>query len=341
MTKKVVILQGQIPLYRIPFFNRLGSQRDTALTVIYSGGVIGNVALNFGAVHVRFFKLAGLKFQLLPIDRIWRAHVVILPLDVSWLSTILVCMVRRKKSFLLWGHGFGKRRLANRVRSWMVRKSAGVILYGDTHRPEFASLTSHIFIAPNTVDVTNSGFDANSSRYTFLYVGRPQARKKIEELVEAFLRILDKIPSSISIEIVGSQNPLVAEIVKERKIEDRVRFLGEVTDDSVLKQVFHRALAYVSPGHVGLGVLHSFAYGVPVVTRREADHAPEFHNLANEKNALLYDGSISGLAAILLRLALNENLSRTLGFQGYCLYRDKRSMDIMVRGFVDAIESCK
>ena len=156
-------------------------------------------------------------------------------------------------------------------------------------------------------------------------------------MIIGFASIVDRIPSSITVEIVGSKNPRLVYIARKYGIEKRINFAGESHDDAFIQAFFNRALAYVSPGHVGLGALHSFAYGVPVVTRRKAAHAPEFHNLIDGENALLYDGSIMGLSEILLRLVLDQNLSKLLGYQGYRLYHNKRSIDCMVNGFMDAI----
>lgn len=339
LTKNVVILQGEIPSYRVPFFNSLGSQEGIVLTVVHSGKRSERISSHFNEIHVPKIGLAGIKFQLFSFRQLLTFDVIIIPLDVSWVSSVLLCFLCKPKSYLLWGHGLGRSPMANRIRAWLIRKSAGVILYGDETRRDFSNLTDKIFIAPNTIEVTHPSFNDANERHVFLYVGRPQARKKVHELFEAFADIEDKLDSSIVIEIVGEEDDELKVAVKRNKLEHRVRFLGEIREDAELRPIFHRALAYVSPGHVGLGVLHSFAFGVPVVTRRESDHAPEFHNLVHEKNAILYDGSISGLSSVLLRFANDQELSKKLGYQGYCLYSNNRSMKGMVSGFLKAINS--
>ena len=88
---------------------------------------------------------------------------------------------------------------------------------------------------------------------------------------------------------------------------------------------------------MGLGVLHSLAYGIPVVTKKGNHHAPEFDNL-DDSNSILYERD-EELADILLKLIKNEKLSYKLGFNGYNLYSKERTINKMINGFIEAIEN--
>ncbi len=115
-------------------------------------------------------------------------------------------------------------------------------------------------------------------------------------------------------------------------------FHGETNDPDLLRECYSRALAYVSPGHVGLGVLHSFAYGVPVVTSARANHGPEAANLRPGENCLLFDKS-TDLATRLIQLINDRAFAARLGANAYRLYSVERSMNTMVRAFKSAIEA--
>ena len=125
-------------------------------------------------------------------------------------------------------------------------------------------------------------------------------------------------------------------MANELGVSDRVRFQGEVTDPEVLRDFFSRAIAYVSPGAVGLAVLHAFAYGVPVITGRENYHGPEADNL-NSENSIIYS-SDSDLPTILSQLALEPSLPARLGRNAFELYNKQMTIDAMVAGFRGAIE---
>jgi len=218
----------------------------------------------------------------------------------------------------------------------------GVILYSDSEIPMMTLRgvnPSKLFVAPNTIHVSNYSDGSSAYKDSFLFTGRAQKRKKIDTFIRAFSDVIDRIPSNTKINIVGSgeENHKLANLAKQFGISDRVIFHGEIVDDEKLKPFFHSAYAYVSPGPVGLGVLHSFAYGVPVVTDRSGRHGPEFDNLINNENSLLYN-TYDEFKNILISLSNDHALSVRLGRNAYELYAHERTIEKMVEGFRQAIE---
>jgi len=174
---------------------------------------------------------------------------------------------------------------------------------------------------------------------SLLFVGRLQERKRIDLFIKAFAQLQGLISDDIILEIVGSgeiENDLRA-IVENLGISGRVNFHGRVDDPEVLAKIFSRAYAYVSPGPVGLGVLHSLAYGVPVITLREGRHGPEFHNLMHENNALICENDV-GLEEAILRICTDAALAKRLGNKAYQHYVRERPLSRMLDGFRKAIE---
>jgi glycosyltransferase involved in cell wall biosynthesis len=195
-----------------------------------------------------------------------------------------------------------------------------------------------IFVANNTIEVLNASFNQNVEKCSFLFVGRAQKRKQVDDLIHSFSNIQHRIPSNINLEIVGEgqENIYLKELVKELKIDHRITFHGKITDDSKLKILFQKSFAYVSPGPVGLGVLHSFAYGVPVVTMRNKKHGPEGDLLVDGINSILYDESVQ-LDNILVNLVNNLSCS-SCGLNAYNLYASQLTMSKMVKGFREVID---
>ena len=110
---------------------------------------------------------------------------------------------------------------------------------------------------------------------------------------------------------------------------------GIITDAELLKKYFSKSFAYVSPNHVGLGVVHSFAYGVPVVTKRNSNHAQEFYYLKHQNNALLYEGDLS---ESMLKLIMERNLAQQLGVNAHTFYLKNLGIDQMSKAFSKSIE---
>ena len=113
-------------------------------------------------------------------------------------------------------------------------------------------------------------------------------------------------------------------------------FHGDVRDDEALAALFAKAYACAVPGYVGLIVLHSFAYGVPVVTPRTEPHRPEFQNLEDGRNGLICGRH--DFAEALVQACTQPERTAALGRNAYAFYSNKRTLDMMLYGFRKAIE---
>jgi glycosyltransferase involved in cell wall biosynthesis len=234
--------------------------------------------------------------------------------------------------------------LGRTIIQWMIGRVEAAIFYGENARQYYLDqgLSSEkLFVAPNTQEVENMGFNPDVQRSSFLFVGRLQSRKRVKDLLHAFAAVEGTVPPSIEVEIVGDgpQRAMLQQLCHDLGIIERVTFHGALFDDEELKPIFQRSFAYVSPGHVGLGVLHSFAYGTPVVTRRSHAHAPEYHNIEDGRTGFLYDGSVDSLANVLQTLVEQPDLSEEAGRRGFEHYRDNRQVGDMIEGFTSAINS--
>lgn len=344
MPKRVLILQRNIPHYRVPVFDLLG--RDYRVTTVYSGVCTAGPNVRFQPQRVSVREVAGLHYQS-GIQALARDNDVIIAMfDVRWLSSLQLVTTGVRNRLLWWGHGFGQSRLARWPRARIVSASAGLILYDDAHRAAYEELgvpAEKLFIAPNTMHVPEPTLNRDpAARRSFVFVSRIRGtRKRVDLLIDGFARVADRMPEGVGIEIVGDGDglPALKEAARVSGIEDRVTFHGEVRDDRELSAIFGRALAYVSPGHVGLGVLHAFAHGVPVVTKRGPGHAPEVSNLHDGENSLLVDETSEAFGEALLDLGTHPDKAQRLGEAAYVHYTEHRTLDHMVAGFRAAIES--
>jgi glycosyltransferase involved in cell wall biosynthesis len=342
--KRILILQNIIPPYRKPVYNGLSEYYD--VTVIHSGKQSVQINDNFKEIIVSSKKIGPFIFQydILSTVRHGDYDVVIAMFDLHWINNLLSIFFAGKRTrFLLWGHRYGNNRFINKIKDFFMLVSDGIILYSDSEISKMISShipLSKIFIASNTVYIPNHYDGSRSVKDSFLFSGRAQKRKKVDIFLKAFAEILDQIPEHITVNIIGSGNELdnLKILIAQLHLTDRVIFHGEILDDEQLKPFFLRAYAYVSPGPVGLAVLHSFAYGVPVVTNCNERHGPEFINLVNGENALLYN-SYNELKDILINLVKNKSQSEMLGERAYRLYSQERTIDKMIYGFRLAMES--
>lgn len=343
----MLCIQPSIPAYRVPLFSALSSVVDGRLVVVHFGVDASPLGVPYRAIKMERdiwvfpSRLATLRSLIAESDA------VIAVFDLHYWDVILAtltCRCRARRLF--WGHGLGRRKLGRMVRTLIARASDGIIVYGDKGRRELlnAGLSSQrVILARNTMWVERSRNTSADEKRHFLFVGRLQRRKRLDMLIHAYhLYRRQAALNALDLVIVGdgSQRASLEEQVQRLGLAARVHFAGAITDECVLENIFAGALAYISPGDVGLGVLHAFAYGVPVVTCNVGRHGPEIENLSDEKNGLLVDLCADAIATSLSRLATGRAWAAALGDAAYRHYQDAASPERMLAGFTSALGIC-
>jgi len=344
---EVLIIQLYIPHYRIKLFNELGKLSYINLTVAHSGIATRSSESYYNEIILKNYKIGPFLYQK-NILKIARKHdIVISGNDVRFLHNYLFLILFNKNfKFAFWGHEFGRSTLSlliRPIRILMAKLVDGFIVYNKEAMENLINWgipAKSIFIAHNTLYIEQPSINNSAPKDAFIYVGRLQKRKNIEEALFAFKSILNKLPGNICFRIIGQGQAeyKLKKLVKKINIEDRVIFLGAIYNEITLRSYFHKALAFISPGHVGLGVIHSFAYGVPVITKNHSHHAPEFFNITNEGNGILYKGSKFDLACHMKRIALNPELQARMSKKAFDHYKNYCSISNMINGFRSAID---
>ena len=114
-----------------------------------------------------------------------------------------------------------------------------------------------------------------------LYIGRIQARKKIELLVEAVSRLKKKGVGS-NLVIIGKENEgnNIPEEIDKLNLNDNVWLYGPCYDERIIGELVYNAHVCVVPGDIGLTAMHSLVYGTPVITHDNfINHGPEFESI--------------------------------------------------------------
>lgn len=306
-----------------------------------------DVVFPFKTAYTREKEIYGFHFQPTLSTALSEVDVILMMFNLRYISMVNLIFntsLRKHAKILLWGHGFGKNEILNPIRSWLIKKSEGLLLYYKDQKQAFMNAGINeqlLFYANNTIDVSNFSYNGITQRNSLLFVGRLQERKKVEMIIRSMKDLTEYFPSLL-LEIVGDGDyrEELEKNVAEAGLAERVVFHGKIVEEGALKEIFDRALAYVSPGAVGLGVLHAFAYGCPVVTsRNDPEHGPEFINLEHGENALLTDGSQAGLNNVLSRVAANDPEMEELRKASAKFYEENCLMSTMVEKVVSALRT--
>ena len=339
----VNLFTSRVMHYRRPFFDALVSDEGWNLNVIHSGAPTPNEERLWHEELVPTSRLGSLRMQWGLGSRLPRADVNVVMFDLHWPMGIVHGLSETPRVPLVWwGHGLGRSAIGRTLRRWLTTRCDAVVVYGHRGREELVSNgipAEQIYVAPNTMWVEGTTDTSNCPKDCFLYVGRLQRRKGLDHLIRAFTEVHAETELALAIAGAGPIQEELEALARELGVQERVEFFGAVFDPVQLRDLFGRAIAYVSPGHVGLGVLHAFAFGVPVVTKATVRHAPEVEWVREEETGLFTDGSSSHLARTMLRLDRDRSLARRIGARCFDVYRGEASPQRMLEGFANAVDA--
>ena len=345
---KVVILMD-MPLYpyRIYCYNEL-AKRGYDLSVVSVGNkdLIYQIPLHFEHIRCEFKRYGGFvwlrNFSLKDLDKY--SLIVVTP-NMRVLNYVPLLGSLFKKKTLAWGHLTGRtanNKIAEKIRYATFKKFPALIFYESGTKDEYIAHgfdPKKLFVANNTQYVDSATVHLNEERSYFLYVGRIQERKGLDIALRAFTR-LKKHNEDNKLEFVivggGDTNSLLS-IAKDEGIIESVRFVGPVHDQAKLGEWFSHAIAYVSPGHVGLGVLHSFACGVPVITCTGRLHSVEISNCKPE-NSLVVPYTVEDVEKAMSMLYADKELQKQMSQAALKYYNDYCTIDKMVDGIDNALK---
>lgn len=149
------------------------------------------------------------------------------------------------------------------------------------------------------------------SRYTFLYVGRLAAEKRVAQVVDAFRMASAMLPQGVIHLVVAGTGPREAEL--RAAAPTGVTFLGLLDRRSRLPDLYANcdAFAFASVTEtLGLVVLEAMASGLPVLAVPAGgvrDHLRDGRN-----GIACREGDVPGMALAMVRIATEWGLSRRL-----------------------------
>ena len=346
--QRILILMD-MPLfpYRIYAYNEL-AERGYDLTVVSASNTETRYEIPLKFKHIRigikkfggFEWLTGFKHSMCDDYD----YVIVTP-NLRVLNFMPLYGKKYREKMLAWGHLKGCTS-ANPVAAWvrrpLLRKMNALIFYEAGTRDEFINAgfsKEKLFVANNTQYVEPDTVIRGLQKEYFLYVGRIQERKGVDLALRAFAKLKqDSHDEKLKFVIVGGgDNESLVRAAQEEGISNDVEFTGAIHDQKKLGEAFSKAYAYVSPGHVGLGVLHSLACGVPVITCSGRLHSVEITNCKPD-NSLVVPYTVEDVAEAMKKLYSDKELHNKLSEAAYKYYQEKCTIDKMVDGIDDALK---
>lgn len=267
-----------------------------------------------------------------------RVCILVLNHSRPYFFPFLLYLRLRGAKVITWTHGTNLQRVS-RLSAFVHHAEHelcnGIVLYAE-HMREYLLERHHkkAFVANNTLNLTEyrpreldralvlakHGIPTSKN---VIFVGRVQARKRIQDLLSAFGRLA---LGDCGLIIVGpDQEGILKETVKK---QPRVFALGPLYGTEIL-DLLTCADVYCIPGAIGLSIVDAMFCGLPVVTEQVV-HGPEIMYLHEGENGFLVPkGDIAALADRLSLLLTNEQLRRR--------FSERAREEIATRGHINEL----
>ncbi len=231
------------------------------------------------------------------------------------------------------GRNLGYRRFIGQFDALITYSRRGAEAYQANGFPE-----NRIFIAPNAATHRPTRPPAArpaqfEGRPVVLFVGRLQARKRID----ALLRACAALPAALQprVQIVGDGPARAAFEQVAQAVYPGTEFLG-ARYGADLDPLYANADLFVLPGTGGLAVQQAMAYGLPVLVA-EADGTQE--DLVRPENGwLVPPGSLPALTEALHEALQNPARLRQMGAASYQIVDREINLENMVAVFLRALQ---
>lgn len=190
---------------------------------------------------------------------------------------------------------------------------------------------------PHFVPIPHAPTSENNEpprRPYFLYVGRLEKLKGVQDLIEVF-----RDYKSADLLIAGS-GTFADELKRLAKGMPQIVFLGTIHPDR-LEQLYHSALAVLVPSlcyeTFGLTAVEALAQGTPVIVRRIG----ALTEIVDQSGGGLTFSTLQELRVSLDRLLADSSLRQRLGDCGRQAVRNNWSPEIHLKQYLDCIEDAK
>jgi len=343
--KKILIVQRRLTHYRVPLFTKLRESFDQDINIDFLYGTPSNSEISkndsgelYNSISVRnkYFKIFGVELCWIPFSfNLIKYELIIIPNEVRIISNfflILFCKLLSIK-IAFWGHGdnyqsksrnkilkFFRSIYSNSVDAWFVYTVSGrenLIKYG------FKSHKIHVL--NNSIEVEyfdfnefhcnvkyfkdNRSFIRDDSNIYGLFLGSLYKEKRLDFVLEASIKIKKELPGfQLLIAGDGPERPWLLKAIKNLPW---VHYFGMLKNEEKA-YILSSSKFLINPGLVGLIVLDSFSYGVPIFTTNIDYHSPEFDYISSGINGVVTFNNVDDFANCILKYCADSKSQASL-----------------------------
>ena len=357
---RVAILQRVLPSYRVPLFDALADDLDGNVSVFAGDArreemITGNIrpqqaqfrkGKNLHIFRGRFYICW--QYGLLKWLRDWDPQALIMEANPRYLHSLAAIrwMHRHGRPVIGWGLGSPPAEgifsaLRTRLRRNFIRKFDAMITYSSQGAEEYKALgvsMDRIFVAPNAArpkprhSIPERQEQFRAGQPAVVFVGRLQARKRIDVLIRACARLEGNLRPLLWIIGDGPQCSQLKTLAEA--VYPLTEFHGAQHGQD-LEKWLRLADLFVLPGTGGLAVQEAMAFGLPVIVG-ESDGTQS--DLVCEDNGwLLADDRVETLSEAIQTALSDVRTLRKKGRTSFRIVSEEINLENMVSVFIKAI----
>lgn len=187
-----------------------------------------------------------------------------------------------------------------------------------------------------------SGGESGCDAYVLSVARFDDPRKNAEMLIRAYGKLVRRESSSVpELWLAGVSGPRgsVWQVARELAVADRIRYLGEVSDDKLASLYRNAAFFVLASDEEGFGLvlIEAMASGIPVVST--ACGGPEDVITDGREGYLVPTGDAGGLAEAMSRLVGDSALREKMGQRGRQTAVKRYSLSVAGDRFLDTYDS--
>jgi glycosyltransferase involved in cell wall biosynthesis len=355
---RLALQQRVLPVYRVPFFDMLATTCKGGLSILAGQplpveGIIRadnlNVARFVETQNIHFGKPSSSayfcwQYGLIPWLENWNPDTLIVEANPRYLSTRLAVRWMHQHDRLVLGWGLGVPRNGNLIerlcRNAFLRNLDGVIAYSQRGFNEYHALgLGSIFVAFNAAtpkpeaELVSPPLE-HESIATVLFVGRLQARKRVDILIHACQELPPHLQPRL---VIVGDGPARIELERLANEEYPQTVFAGAQYDLALESFFKNADLFALPGTGGLAVQQAMAYGLPIIVAR-GDGTQD--DLVRPQNGWQVPPGDQYAFTNTLREALSDlPRLRRMGAESYRIVAEEINLETMVEAFIHALNS--
>jgi len=354
------IQQRVLPVYRIPFFDKLAEQYLGKVSVFYGlprshemleTNAVPQIALHTRGRNLHFFSgqfYLCWQFGFIQWLQSWQPDVLIMEANPRYPNSrrAIRWIKNHHRKVIGWGLGspttkgfFGKLRMNQRRK--FVQPFDALITYSQQGAEEYSALgfpKERIFVAPNaaaarpTISPPKRPLKFELNQPQVLFVGRLQERKRVDMLIEACAKLSQEVQPQLHIVGDGPAKSTLLQLAQA--CYPGTKFYGAMHGKE-LAALFQKADLFVLPGTGGLAVQEAMSYALPVIVG-EADGTQS--DLVRPENGwVLNTGDVEVLARIMAEALHDIAALRKKGSASFAIVRDDVNIETMLAAFEKAI----